>query len=364
MSRSLRSAAVDARYVLWATTLAAIAILGAGTWTDWHYYRAGSSLLFSSNGLHLYAHAPDVQIGPLSLVIARALTALAGAHAAVVAQVVFTAGMLGVAWLVGRVANGNRPTLMLLDGLVLAALWPQMSMHVQYADCLVIAGLAGVVLAVGAGRGLVAGLLFGLSAAAKPWSLPAVPVLLGLPARERRRGLVAAATIVVACYLPFVISDRSTFDAGRATLPVARDTFLGLLHIAPAPGWVRPVQAITGLLLALVVVRRGRWQAAILAAVVARLALDPGDLPYYAALLVAAAWIWDVAGDQAPVASALAFGYVLIGGGDPTAVEVARLAVLCAMAGWLVLAPTPLRRATLSSRSDACLVPARAGCLP
>src|SRR5438477_2651156 len=60
---------------------------------DWHYFVLGSKLIFGrhaagapSGGLHLYAHYPELQIGPLSFVVARLIRFFGSGDGQVTAQ--------------------------------------------------------------------------------------------------------------------------------------------------------------------------------------------------------------------------------------------------------------------------------------
>jgi len=138
--------AVRGRYVLFAALAAA---LSWAFWSyggiDWWYLDAGGRLLFgthateltrgaaaptvfSGGGLRLYAFHPAIQIGPLSLVIARALNAVFGSGSAVVARALVAAGVLPVLRLIectARRLRGPAPlpalTTLLGGGCVVAA---------------------------------------------------------------------------------------------------------------------------------------------------------------------------------------------------------------------------------------------------
>jgi hypothetical protein len=217
-------------------------------------------------------------------------------------------------------------------------------MHVQFGDCLTLLLVASSILAVRDDRSYAAGTCLGLAIAAKPWALPMAPLLLGLT-KGRRIGALLAITIVGAVYLPFVLADPNTADANTAPLAPMPATLLALLDYSTSPSWVRPAQLTIGVLLAMLVVRRGHWQAAVLAAVVVRMILDPNDMPYYQAGLVAAALAWDGDTKQFPLATLLAFAYLLASGQQATTKAIIHLSILGSMLVWMLTRPPPEVRA-------------------
>jgi hypothetical protein len=336
------------RFLLWAAAATAVCVVGAGTWTDWRYYNEGGHVLLSRHALGLYSAHPAVQIGPLSLLAGRAIAAVGGAHAVLVAQILLMVLLFGVLHLIERLGPSVPSARLVAGGLALCFVWPQVALHVELADGLALALLAAAALAVYRDRSLAAGLCLGLAVAAKPWALPAVPLLLGLRTGRVGAIITAAATTAVA-YTPFVIAHPHTLHAGVAALAPQHDTLIHLLGYSSAPWWVRPTQAALGIALGLVAVHRGRWEAAVLAAVAVRIALDPGAMPYYDAGLVAGALVVDRRNGGRPVTTVLASVFVLLFGSDATVVEGARLALLCLIAAWIVCAP----RAAATARTPA-----------
>jgi hypothetical protein len=320
------------RHLLWAVTLGAVAVVGAGTWTDWHYYAEGSNALLGSHPLTLYAAHPAVQIGPLSLLVARVLSAIFGTHVVVVTQVLLCAAFFPLLALVQRV-DRDHPGRMVGGGLLLAAVWPQVALHVELADVLTLACVIAAMVCVQRDSALGAGVCAGLAIAAKPWALPVAAVVLVVSRRRLAASIVVAITAVT--YLPFLIAHPHTLHAGVAALAPQRGTLLDAIGFATAPWWVRPLQLLAGAALVLLAIRRGRWAAALLATVVVRLVLDPGAMPYYDAGLVAGALLAD-RGQARPVATSLAAVFALCSGLPPTATVVLRLLLLGLAAGWLL----------------------------
>jgi hypothetical protein len=152
------------------------------------------------------------------------------------------------------------------------------------------------------GRSVLAGLLLGLSVDAKPWALGFAALLLMLPGwRAMVRGALTTAVTVAAGWLPFFLADPRTVRVLHFTIlntPLSALRALGVTD-PRTPPWDRPAQALLGIGLGVLAVRRGRWPAVLLLAVAARIALDPGTNRYYAAGAVAGAVLWDLAGGDA-----------------------------------------------------------------
>jgi hypothetical protein len=110
--------------------------------------------------------------------------------------------------------------------------------------------------------------------------------------RGRHRGLAAV--------LPRRPATSNLLHFTIPNTPLSALRVLGV-HDARTPPWDRPVQAAVGVAAGLVAIYRGRWPAVLLAAVAARLVLDPGTDKYYVAGLVVGAVIWDVVGARTAV---------------------------------------------------------------
>jgi len=180
------------------------------------------------------------------------------------------------------------------------------------------------VLAAGAHRPVLAGVLVGLAVANKPWAVVAVaPVVLTLPG-GRLRALAAAAVAAGAILVPLMLLSGAT--AG-ATAAAARDSgmifqpwqvwwFLGEHgHVVTglyaeksgyraAPEWLgavaRPLVVLTPLALCLALARRMRgrpWQDGLLLlalVLLLRCLLDPWNVVYYELPFVLALLAWEV----------------------------------------------------------------------
>lgn len=346
-ARRLAAPLVRYRYVVWAAILAWTALLDPREHDDWHYYREGADALFSAHGLHLYADHPTVQIGVVGLAAARALDALAGSHAAVVAQILATAAALPTAWLVERASVRTTTTGRVLGGGVMMLVWTQASVLGQFGDCLLLALLVAAVLAIRDGRGLTTGILIGLAVATKPWAAPALLMPLSLTGRSRWRALAVAVGATTAAYLPFVIADTDTWSASRPPFRTSPATIGGLLGWVVAPGWVRIVQLAIGLALGAIAVVRLRYAAIPLLLVIARLSIEPNAASYYVLGLAVTAWLWDEQRNAHYVSSILTLIYFFVPqGAQPTAVVTVKLTLLATL-GLVALvgrADAPARR--------------------
>ena len=278
---------------------------------DWWIFRFGAQALsgtlparqqvFVSSPLHLYVDMPRLQAGPPSLVASvpfgllpnpagRLLVACVMALALLPILLLLerTAGLLGV-----PAARVRRTTL--LGGLLVAPLWISLSVVFLHPDDVL--ALALVVVAVHElvrGHGLIAALALGTSAAAKPWAVAFIVLVLVLP-RERRApaGLLAIAT-AGAWWLPFLLAAPGTTGAlGSLTAPVAPDTVLALFTHG-LPPWLRTVQLVAMVVAALLCARSRAWLLTPLVAVAVRIALDWQTWTYYGAGLLLAALLWDV----------------------------------------------------------------------
>ena len=250
--------------VLAFTVLAMVLTSGALRINDWIYYRAGARLLFGNVGLNLYAVRPGIQIGPLALAFAAPLDAL-GNGSKVPGSILAAALLIPALALTRAVArDALGATLVertLLPGTLLVALgWFTIVAIGQYGDALALVGTLVAMRQLQLGRPAIAGVAFALGVAAKPWTFAALPVLLLAPGRGRVRAMVAAAVVIAATWLPFVISDHRTLHAGRAVYVVPPDAWQRLVGIGDVgPWWWRAAQLLVCWLVALPwVVRAGR----------------------------------------------------------------------------------------------------------
>jgi hypothetical protein len=147
-------------------------------------------------------------------------------------------------------------------------------------------------------RLVLAAALFGVAIDFKPWACPFVVLLL---MRSGGRRLVAATVVLLAVvgavWAPFLILDPRAVHVTGFVIRVDPASTLHLLSLARSstPAWCRPAQFAVGAILALVAVRTGRWQAALLLVVAVRLLLDPATQPYYDSGLLLGSVLLDLA---------------------------------------------------------------------
>ena len=295
-------------------------VLGFERRDDWQYFVWGSDLLFGTHeiwateqgGLHLFANYPDIQIGPLSLVVAAVLRVAGDDVGRVLAAVLIVAlGVLTVRLVEGIVehlsaSSGDdqrrrRHLLVLIGGLVAVYAWSELARYVHLDDALALFFMVLAVRGVARQQGS-AGVHLGLAVAAKPWAVLALPLLLALGSK-RRRGAAAATAIIALAYVPFVVADPGTVTAGEPVIDILPGSALTLLGFAEGepPAWLRGAQLAVALTLGVVAVRRGRWLGVLLAGIGSRLLLDPGVFYYYSSGAVLAAFLFDLRDDRMPI---------------------------------------------------------------
>jgi hypothetical protein len=300
MSVRVPSRAVPVGLAGWAVVwFAAMAWHGG---LSWHFFVQGAQALPDADdpggGLHLYAAAPVLQIGPVAFLVTEGLRVFGGRPDLFAAQVLGAAGGAYILWQAGRLGR-RRATVAVV---FFVPVWMYLAVGSTHLDdVLALVGAVAALAAARAGKAGPAGLFLGLAVDAKPWALGFAALLLMLPGvRAVLRGAVSAAAAVAAAWLPFFLADPRTNRVLHFTIantPLSALRALGVTD-ARTPPWDRPVQAALGIALGLLAVRRGRWPAVLLLAVAARIALDPGTNRYYAASMVVGALIWDMAGSS------------------------------------------------------------------
>ncbi|MEV6849293.1 hypothetical protein [Actinoplanes sp. NPDC051411] len=296
---------VNARTVRWLLTSWAASWFAAMAWhggMSWHFFVQGAQALADADdpagGLHLYAVAPVLQIGPVAFLVTEALRVFGGRPDLLAAQLLGTAGGAYVLWQAGRLGRRLSPWPVLF----FVPVWMYLAVASTHLDdVLALVGGVAALAAARAGRPILAGLLLGLAADAKPWALGFAALLLLLPGwRAMLRASASTAAVIALGWLPFFLADPRTSRALHFTIantPLSALRALGFTD-PRTPPWDRPVQALLGIALGIIAVRRGRWPAVLLLAVAARIALDPGTNRYYAAGAVVGALVWDLAGSR------------------------------------------------------------------
>lgn len=348
--------------LIWAVAWALVMNRHGGV--SWHYFDQGGLALVDvddpTGSVHVYATHPDLQFGPLSMLAAAALSLL-GAHAGLItAQVLGAAAGLLVLFLVGGIAAQVRPlgtrrqqsVTLLLSGLAFLPVWMNLAVRFVHIDDVL--ALVLVVTAVWAAvhrYPVPAAVLLGLSAAAKPWALPFLALVLVLrPPVRGRAALIASGTVALA-WLPFLVADPRSILAARFAIPATAASSLRTLGIdaATTPSWDRPVQMLLGLLVAAIAIRRGRWHAVVLLVVAVRIVLDPGSYSYYTSGILVGALLWDLTGARrtfpvwswAAAATLFAARWLPI---TPGAVGLVRTAFVATCVALLVLPKAAIRR--------------------
>lgn len=282
---------------LWAWTLLWACVHSVRPAGSWHYFALGGRLLFGDDrgeGLDLYAGHPDLQIGPLTFLVARPLHYLDAWQGCGVGLVLMTAlGPLLLAALWRLVPEPyDEPGRLLAAGVIFLPVWTELSTHAGHLDD-VLALTCGVLAMHARRHPVVAGLLVAAAADAKPWAVAFLPLLLGA---GRLRALAACAAGLAVAWLPFVIYDPHTLTAARFTIENAKSSSLRVLGFTGprTPSWDRPAQALLGCALGAAAVLRGRWPAVILLATGARVLLDPEVYGYYTAGVLLGAVAYDL----------------------------------------------------------------------
>jgi hypothetical protein len=268
----------------------------------WHFFVQGAQALSDADdpggGFHLYAAAPALQIGPVAFLVAEGLRVVGGRPDLFAAQVLGTVGGAYVLWQAARLGR-RLPTAAVV---FFVPVWMYLAVGSAHLDdVLALVGAVAALAAARAGKAATAGLLLGLAVDAKPWALGFAALLLVLPGmRSQLRGAVSASAAVAAGWLPFFLTDPRTARVLHFTIVNTPLSALRVLGVTDprTPPWDRPAQALIGIGLGVLAVRRGRWPAVLLLAVAARIALDPGTNRYYAAGAVVGALIWDLAGSS------------------------------------------------------------------
>jgi hypothetical protein len=282
---------------------------------DWQFFEYGARVVvhldrhYPGGALHVYADYPFIQIGPPALLLVAALQWLPPHVVALVCGLAMTlAGgvalhCLEVAAVRLRPDVGARiRPVATTGGLLLLAAWGAGVGRFRHLDdVLALTCVAVAVRCCASGRRWwLAGVLVGTAAAAKPWALVLAPVLLALPRRHRAPAAVVAVVACAAWWLPFVVADPRTVSALGGFAPhVDAGSALHALGVRGlTPVWVHPVQVGAGFVAGCVVALRGRWYAAPLAALAARVLVDPQVWSYYGMAVLLAAATADLVGGR------------------------------------------------------------------
>jgi hypothetical protein len=274
-------------------------------WPDagvsWHFSVEGVRLLLHGSGLNLFADAPWLQTGPLSLIVAAALSPLpanVGKSVALIAMA--AAGPLLMAALAPLVAPAKSHRRVFVAAIVLIPAWTVLSVRWGHLDDVLALVFAIIALrAVSADRPVLAGVALALAVAAKPWAIGFLPLLLVLPWGRLRAATVAAAGIALA-WAPFVLANSRTLTALHPSIGLSPASGLHTLGARGVlvPVWGRTAQLILSPAAATVAVLMRGLPGVLLVSVAARLALDPKDNAYYIGSAALAAVVFDLLGTR------------------------------------------------------------------
>jgi hypothetical protein len=292
--------------------IASVALVAAWTlwwawrmWPDsgvsWHFSVEGAGLLLHGSGLNLYADAPWLQTGPLSLAVAALLSPLpaaVGKNLALVAMA--AAGPFLIAALAPMVAPAGRHRRMFLAAIALTPAWTVLAVRWGHLDDVLAMAFAILALrAVTAGRPVLTGVALAAAVAAKPWAIGFVPMLLVLP-RGRLRSAVTAAAGTALAWAPFVLANPHTLGALHP--PVGLSPASGLHTLGArgtlVPPWGRTAQLLLSPAAAVAAVLTRGLPGVLLVSVAVRLALDPKDNAYYIGSAALAAVVFDLLGTR------------------------------------------------------------------
>jgi hypothetical protein len=272
-------------------------------WPDsgvsWHFSVDGANLLLHGSGLNLYADAPWLQTGPLSLVVAALLSPLPANVAKNIALVAMTAaGPLLIAALAPLVAPTRRGRRMLIAAIIVIPAWTVLSVRWGHLDDVLAMSLAIVALrAVSADRPVLAGAALAAAIATKPWAVGFLPLLLVLP-RGRLPAAATAAAGAALAWAPFVLANPRTLGALHPPIGLSPSSGLHALGARGVyvPAWGRTAQLLLSPAAAVGAVLRRGLPGVLLVSVAVRLALDPKDNAYYIGSAALAAVVFDLLG--------------------------------------------------------------------
>lgn len=256
-------------------------------------------MLFSAHGLHLYARAPNLQIGPLTFLVAEPLRFAGPSHGRYVATVLMTAAGPVILALGGRIGVAPlRKGRFFAVGLAMLAVWPELAVRFAHLDdVMALFCSVAALVAVRRQSAVTAALLLAAAAASKPWAAAFVPILFALPAPRRLAAVLTWAAGVAIVWGPFLVADpEGLWSAARFRLGIDRASSLRILGVQAThmPAWVRPAQIVGGLAISALLVARGRWVGAMLGAIALRLLLDPRAQTYYTSGVAVASVVADL----------------------------------------------------------------------
>ncbi len=283
---------------------------------SWHYLRTGGELIYENpgspdGGLNLYAHHPELQMGPVSFLAAGLLNPfsepvgqfLAAAVMSLLGLVILVvAGRSAAQYFLGTGTNHQRlRQRVLIAGLAFIPMWIEVAVRFGHLDdVLALFFTALAVRSLTRADAVATGVFLALAVDSKPTALAFLPLLLALPRSRWPRAAVWCVGLVAVVWLPFFLDTSHSFAAAEFVIPNQPASALRSLGVGDpvTPPWVRPAQAVAGLVLGCVAVWRGRWPAVVLLGANARIALDPSVYTYYTASVLLGTLLWDVIGQR------------------------------------------------------------------
>ena len=266
---------------------------------SWHFSVDGARLLLHGSGLNLYADAPWLQTGPLSLAVAALLSPLPSNVGKDIVLVAMTAaGPLLIAALMPLVAPARRHRRLFIAAVIVIPAWTVLSVRWGHLDDVLAMVFAIVALrAVSADRPVLAGVALAAAVAAKPWAIGFLPLLLALTRGRLRAGAAAAAGTALA-WAPFVLANPQTLGALHPPIGMSPSSGLHTLGVRGlmVPPWGRTAQLLLSPAAAVATLLTRGLPGVLLVSVAVRLALDPKDNAYYIGSAALAAVVFDLLG--------------------------------------------------------------------
>ena len=271
--------------------------------TAWHWFHDAGRLLVGdgsvpgAGGLSLYVDHPEFQFGPLAVVAAVPFSWFGLGLGSWLAIIVGSAlGLIALAALVTTVRRlrpdalrSARPLSLIGGAVTLVLVWGDVAVRTAHLDdAIALCALAAALWALSEGRTGWATVAVAIGAAAKPWAVIFLPLLLLVPDSRRFVRPVGAGLVAVLTWVPFLLAAPETLDVRDYAIPNEASSALRILGVTDptTPDWVRPAQLLGGMALVGLLVLVGRWPAALMAGVAVRLVLDPAANRYYTVGLV------------------------------------------------------------------------------
>ena len=288
---------------------------------SWHFFAEAAALLIGQHpagdvlagGLHLYAHYPQLQFGPLTVLASVLLLPLSDGGWFLVTWFMTLSGLI-VLFVLDRTVRMLRPDIdpndwrtvgtMLFGGISFLISWELLAVHFGHLDDVLALMLLAVAMAAAADRApILTGVSLGLAVDAKPWALACAAVLLVFPLRRMWKPALVAGAVICVAWLPFVLGDPHTLGAAASfTIPNSPASALRALGVGSAttPPWDRAAQIGIGCLLGAIAVLRRRFAAVVALGIGSRIVLDPSVFSYYTAGLALGVLLWDLVGYRGP----------------------------------------------------------------